>query len=275
MRHALGNRTNCLQLGSYSQDILRVFDAEGGLLSASEFCTEHNADVWSAFFMCMAEELLCTICEAAHLGCCLPPGKHCWQQPVLHMLSCSMRCPVTGKRLAFIDSGALSQLLQHIETGNALLDSCCRSGRSHALTLADGIASPATPHHHLPAFLPLACMCRRASLVSRLSSLRAHLLQVFHPGTACAPAGWLLRMATNERSMEEFQAVHNIILETLRVGRSFHWPALLHSMSSQCTWHVTSQACTWAARITFSDRRWGRPEGVMQIVGLGSIASRI
>ena len=32
--------------------------------------------------------------------------------------------------------------------------------------------------------------------------------------------GWLNRMATNERSMEEFQAVHNIILDTLRVSIS-------------------------------------------------------
>ena len=29
VRQALGNRTNCLQLGAYGQDILRVFDAEG------------------------------------------------------------------------------------------------------------------------------------------------------------------------------------------------------------------------------------------------------
>ncbi|KAK9810553.1 hypothetical protein WJX73_000223 [Symbiochloris irregularis] len=63
-----------------------------------------------------------------------------------------------GKRLAFIDSAALSQLLQHVETGNGLVDSCCKPG-------------------------------------------------------------WLVRMATNERSMEEFQAVHNIILETLRAEK--------------------------------------------------------
>ena len=37
------------------------------------------------------------------------------------------------------------------------------------------------------------------------------------PVCASPAAGWLVRMATNERSMEEFQAVHNIILETLRV----------------------------------------------------------
>ena len=43
-------------------------------------------------------------------------------------------------------------------------------------------------------------------------------------------AGWLLRMATNERSMEEFQAVHNIILETLRVGSPLALPCTLAAL---------------------------------------------
>ena len=30
VRTAFGNRANCLQLDLYSQDVLRVFDAEGG-----------------------------------------------------------------------------------------------------------------------------------------------------------------------------------------------------------------------------------------------------
>ena len=42
VRHARGNRTNCQQLGSYSQDILRVFDAEGML------SLQYEGAAWSA-----------------------------------------------------------------------------------------------------------------------------------------------------------------------------------------------------------------------------------
>ena len=37
-------------------------------------------------------------------------------------------------------------------------------------------------------------------------------------------SGWLRRMASNERSMEEFQAVHNMILEVLRHEKVLFYP---------------------------------------------------
>ena len=40
-----------------------------------------------------------------------------------------------------------------------------------------------------------------------------------------------MRMASNERSMEEFQAVHNMILEVLRNEKvpAQQWPSVLHA----------------------------------------------
>ena len=42
----------------------------------------------------------------------------------------------------------------------------------------------------------------------------------------CSRPGWLLRMANSERTMEEFQNVHNGILEQLRVRTLFTFPTL-------------------------------------------------
>ena len=85
-----------------------------------------------------------------------------------------------GKRLAFINPAVWHKLLQYIETGNALLDSNCQ---------------PGAPCPHTPLTWP-----------SAQQLVPTHVLHT----------GWLRRMATNERSMEEFQAVHNMILEVLR-----------------------------------------------------------
>ena len=116
---------------------------------------------------------------------------------------------VPGKRLAFINADALTTILRLTEAGISLIENCSRPG-VHALCSVDHHSSC----HGIGEYQPKE---------------RAHWLfdDLFEfpckdEHCSCAKsamiAGWLLRMANAERSIEEFQAIHNGILEKLRVS---------------------------------------------------------
>lgn len=52
---------------------------------------------------------------------------------------------------------------------------------------------------------------------SKLQSLFDLICEAVRIVGNCSRPGWLLRMACDERSVEDFAMIHNTILETLRV----------------------------------------------------------
>lgn len=73
-------------------------------------------------------------------------------------------------------------------------------------------------------------------------------ISMVHMVATCLPAGWLLRMACNERMKEEFDTLHEAVIEMLKVGGRPELPAVVF-----CCSFCAVNCCFWDGKYQHID----------------------